>query len=980
MFLNTHSEYSFRYGTIPIRELVELFYFNKCEAAVLTDINSTSGVIEFIQACVEIDIKPVIGIEFRIKESTSFIGIAKNRAGWKELCLFLTVCKCESNDDFEIPHFHNVFIIYFDLPFEKYLLKEYEYLGIRLEDVKDLEGSSILSEYGSKMVVLAPITFRDPNEYYAHKILRSIDLNITWAQLSDCDSARSSEYIVSEEEILSHFVGYPEIIENTKLILDSCSISLETEEDLNKQVFTRSKKQDYDLLYNLTIQGCKLRFGNDDLYAMERTAKELAVINFHNFESYFLVAWDAIQYSKSKGFRHVGRGSGANSLVAYNLGISDVNPIDLELYFERFINPHRSSPPDFDIDFSWDERDDVTRYLIERYGKEHVALLGTYSTFKGKSIIREIGKVLGLPKFEIDKLIKYPLNKKDHHPYAEFIFKYGKVIEGLPNYLSIHAGGVLISEKPLTNNIALQMMPKGFPIVQADMYDAERWGYHKFDILSQRGLGHIKDAISIVKNNRGIEIHIDDVEAIKNDVNVKAKLKSGNCIGCFYIESPAMRGLLSKLKCDNYVHLVAASSIIRPGVAQSGMMREYIKRFHNPNCFEYIHEVFEKHLGETFGVMVYQEDVMKIVHHFSGLGLDESDVLRRIMTGKRKNSKTFESLKNKYYENCRERGYSEELSQEVWRQIASFSGYSFCKAHSASYAVESFQSLFLKTYFPKEFMVAVINNFGGFYSTELYFHEARMSGAKLEPPCINKSERLTSIYGDEIYVGFIHVSELRTELVQNIVSERIMNGSYKNVLDFVKRVEISKDQLEILIRVGSFRFSKLSKYQLMWEVNKVYNEAYKSKSEQVLFSTEETEDSILFLKDGVTDQAYDEIEFLGFPLSSPFDLLNESPRGDILSKEMKDHLGKEVIMIGYFVTKKHVTTVNKKHMNFGTFIDRDGDFFDTTHFPNVLSKYPFKGGGCYLVKGRVVVDFDFHSLDVTSMRRLAFKGDERFAH
>jgi DNA polymerase-3 subunit alpha len=248
------------------------------------------------------------------------------------------------------------------------------------------------------------------------------------------------------------------------------------------------------------------------------------------------------------------------------------------------------------------------------------------------------------------------------------------MIEKYPNYLSIHAGGVLVTQREITYHTALQMMPKGFPITHFDMYHAEDLGFHKYDVLSQRGLGHIKDAVDLIRINQGKAIDIHDVPKIKEDPQVKQQLYSGQCIGCFYIESPAMRGLLTKLHCDNYVHLVAASSIIRPGVAKSGMMREYIKRFHEPDKVEYLHPVFKENLGETFGVMVYQEDVMKIVHHFAGLDLDESDVLRRIMTGKKKSSDTFKRLMEKFWRNCRERQYPEELIAEVWRQVESFSG------------------------------------------------------------------------------------------------------------------------------------------------------------------------------------------------------------------------------------------------------------------------------------------------------------------
>jgi DNA-directed DNA polymerase III PolC len=551
--------------------------------------------------------------------------------------------------------------------------------------------------------------------------------------------------------------------------------------------------------------------------AADRVKRELKVIEKMHFAPYFLITWDIIRYARSAGFFHMGRGSGANSIVAYCLGITDVDPLELDLYFERFINPYRSSPPDFDIDFSWDERDDVTDYIFKRYGRDYTALLATYNTFKGRSIIRELGKVFGLPKDDIDRIVHEPLAAEKHHPYAKHIFHFGKQLDGLPNYLSIHAGGILISEKPLYAHTALQMMPKGFPVTHFDMHHAEDLGYHKYDVLSQRGLGHIKEAVDIIRVNRGVSVDIHDIPRIKADETVKAQLRSGRCIGCFYIESPAMRGLLTKLRCDNYVHLVAASSIIRPGVAQSGMMREYIHRYHHPHDFTYIHPVFAEHLGETFGVMVYQEDVMKIVHHFAGLDLDESDVLRRVMTGKKKSSTDFARLRQKYFDNCQSRGYPEELTQEVWRQIESFSGYSFCKAHSASYAVESFQSLWLKAYYPMEFMVAVINNFGGFYSTEFYVHEARMQGARIHPPCVNRSQLLTSIQGEDVYLGFIHLQGFERQLALDLLTERKRGGPFRDLGDFCRRLSPDATQVDLLIRISAFRFTGQSKYELMWE-------------------------------------------------------------------------------------------------------------------------------------------------------------------
>jgi len=978
LHLNTHTYYSLKYGTLSPKEVVAQAAARGITQLVLTDINNTSCAFQFIQACKKHNIKPILGIEYRLDNEFLYLGIAKNEEGWRELCKHLTDYSLKKEALPVIaPEWKNAYTIYRKLPKGVHNFLDNEYIGVRPSEVNHLF-SSYLKNHQEKLVVFSPITFLNQEGLRTHKLLRCIDLNIVVGKLEPSMHAKSNEIIYSCDELSNAFQQYPEILQNTSRIMDTCSIDMHNDYSHNRMTFTGSVKDDFALLEKLAINGCLSRYGGRNKKAMPRTKKELKVIHKLGFSSYFLITWDIIRYAHSVGYHHVGRGSGANSIVAFNLKITDVDPMELDLYFERFINPHRTSPPDFDIDFSWDERDDVTDYIFKRYGEEHTALLATYSTFKGKSIIRELGKVFGLPKANIDLIVDYPMDTERHHHFAKHIFRFGKLIEGFPNYLSIHAGGVLISERPLNYHTALQLMPKGFPIVHFDMYGAEDIGYHKYDVLSQRGLGHIKDTVKLVERNQGKAIDIHKVEEIKNDRNVRKQLKSGQCIGCFYIESPAMRGLLTKLKCDNYVHLVAASSIIRPGVAKSGMMREYIHRAHNPDSFTYIHPIFEEHLGETYGVMVYQEDVMKIVHHFSGLDLDESDILRRIMTGKRKNSDTFEKLREKYFRNCKERGYPDDLSLEVWRQIASFSGYSFCKAHSASFAVESFQSLYLKTYYPLEFMTAVINNFGGFYRTEVYVHEARMCGAQIEAPCANSSTYLTNIYDETIYIGLIHIADLEKKVAVKIVEERIVHGDYRDLKDFVNRVDISKEQLEILIRIGAFRFTGMNKYQLMWEKNAVHNPAVKQAQYATFFDVEQEDYDLPILEEGKYEQAFDEMELLGFPLCSPFTLLDGNISGNVINADLKNNLGRTVQILGYYVARKHVTTVNKRHMNFGTWLDTEGHFFDTVHFPPSLVRSPFTGRGCYLLKGKVVEDFGFPSIEVYTMERLPYVKDQRY--
>jgi DNA polymerase-3 subunit alpha len=510
------------------------------------------------------------------------------------------------------------------------------------------------------------------------------------------------------------------------------------------------------------------------------------------------------------------------------------------------------------------------------------------------------------------------------------------------------------------------------------MYTAEEIGFEKFDILSQRGIGHIRDCIDIVHENHGEEIDMHQVEKFKKDKQVRELLRKGETTGCFYIESPAMRGLLKKLRCDDYLTLVAASSIIRPGVAKSGMMREYIRRFHNPEEFEYAHPILKEQLSETYGVMVYQEDVIKVCHHFAGLDLADADVLRRAMSGKYRSKAAFQAIVNKFFENCRQRGYSQELTSEVWRQIESFAGYSFSKAHSASYAVESFQSLYLKARYPLEFMVAVINNFGGFYATWLYVNEARRWGANIHLPCVNRGQYATSISGKDIFLGFVHVNDLDTKTILNFIEERQRNGIYQNLEDFIRRTGISREQLILLIRLGAFRFTGKSKPELLWQAHLLLSGEKKKKKLPRLFSLKTPDYRMPRFEQQRIEDAYDEIELLGFPVgSSFFDMLKTSFRGELRARDLEQNIGRRVRMAGQLVTIKYVRTVNRQIMHFATFIDADGEFFDTVHFPQVLKQWPFTGNGVYLILGKIVSEFGQPSVEVEKMAALPLQADPR---
>jgi DNA polymerase-3 subunit alpha len=405
------------------------------------------------------------------------------------------------------------------------------------------------------------------------------------------------------------------------------------------------------------------------------------------------------------------------------------------------------------------------------------------------------------------------------------------------------------------------------------------------------------------------------------------------------------------------------------------MMREYILRSQakDDKWKESTPKIMQELMAETYGVMVYQEDVIKVAHYFAGLDLGEADMLRRGMSGKFRSRTEFAKVKQKFFDNCKTKGYPDTTTVEVWRQTESFAGYAFSKGHSASYAVESYMSLYLKAHYPMEFILGVLNNGGGFYSTEMYLHEARMLGAEVEAPCVNHSVLLNVLEDAQtIYIGFYLVRDLEERVVEAFLAEREQHGTFTSLADFVNRCAISKEQLMILVRVGAFRFSGKSKPELLWELHRLLGNKKKSQVDQRLFPAESRKFKIPELDQLDYEEAFDQMELLGFPLCSPFSLLKESPATKLLAKDLMSRLGKQVSIVGYLVTVKNTKTTQGKLMQFGTFVDQEGGWIDTVHFPPIVNKMPFRGKGCYLIEGKVVEEFGYASIEVSKMQRLDY--------
>lgn len=1076
MYLLCQTYFSMRYGMLSVEELVAQAAAQELPWLGLADINNASAWFDFTRRCQEAGIRPLLGIAFHLQteeytrgpqtastpqwcSTPLYWGIALRNAGLQQLNELLTRRSVEGEPLPRDPadQLPDCALLY---PLEHLPprpLRANEYVAIcsaeeahRLHALsKRCFGPHTVAALRPRAVAAPPVVLRSAEDWEYHRALRAIDRNTVYEAVEEDDCCPRDALLHPPETLQQAFQLLPAALLNAERIAHQCTAALDTQRPKNKRAYTRTPADDLQLLRLLAEKGLQRRYRHAPeatrTAARSRIHKELKVIAEMELCAYYLITWDFVQYAHSCGYWHVGRGSGANSIVAYCIGLTDVDPIELDLYFERFVNRHRATPPDFDIDFSWNERDAIIAYVFRRWGRRHVALQGAYVTFQPRALVRALGKAFGVPEGKLERWMGEgsSLSKPSHRrqyqsigslptepelltrrnaagkqqfrppngapePVKDRLLRFSQRLLNFPDHLSIHAGGILITEEPLTCYTPLMMMPKGFPVTHWDMYVAEENGFYKYDVLSQRGLGHIRSAVELIEAHRGVKVEITDVERFKQDRRCNELLRRGDTVGCFYIESPAMRQLLRKLDCADYPTLVAASSIIRPGVSASGMMRAYIERHarahgqnkgttydqrgqapatRDPRDMQYLHPELTRLLADTYGVMVYQEDVIKVCHHFAGMDLAEADLLRRAMSGKYRSSKAFEQVREKFFASCRQNNIEAAVAQELWRQIASFAGYSFSKAHSASFAVESYQSLYLKAHYPVEFYAAVINNFGGFYSTEFYVHAARLHGADVRPPCVQHSATLTTVAGNRLWLGLGLIKSLHQRTIDRIVAARRAHGAFTGLNDFLERVQPGLPQLDVLINAGALRFTGLTRAQLRRQSThralhpadtpQLFAPAAQPAAQPDADPAPPTETPL--------ERALHEVRSLGFPTADPFLLLKDADtrhRHCILAPEMRLHIGKKVQMIGYFICRKSVRTQPKdpqqprRIMAFGHWLDRHGYYFDSTHFPQSYARYPFVGRGFYWMEGTLTDDFGHPSIEVSRMELLPTRRPE----
>lgn len=854
--------------------------------------------------------------------------------------------------------------------------------------------------------------------------------------------------------------------------------------------------------------------------AVRRLDYELGVITRLQFADYFLLVHRIVAEAHARGFPTLGRGSAANSLVSYALGITDVCPLRHHLYFERFLNPERSAPPDIDVDFAWNQRDDILRWCFEFFGEGHVALIATIATLRTRQAIRETARAMGLGPREVDAFnrlheigyceedtgrrawdgtadrpddgeqdesvgrmgsgvdaVRESLSLARDEPWRTVLAHAGR-IAGFPHHFSIHCGGIVISPRPVADYVPLTRSAKGFVITQMDMYGVEDLGLVKIDLLGNRSLAVLGDAVALCEANgrgggaeaysegaaaaplsacaaggdaavfqreavrmkspgtrRGTSValagvmgivaapeasprggvaassdprplreRIRDLDAIAADPATRALIHAGDTMGCFYIESPAMRALFERLRCRNFEEVVAASSIIRPGVAESGMMQQYIVRHQSQRvapparrqparaggaCAP-AHPLMLRILPETYGVMVYQEDVLRVAHEVAGMALSEADLLRRAMSGKMRSRDAMAAIRDKFLAGARARGLAEDDIAEIWRQMSSFAGYSFCKGHSAAFAVLSFQVAYLKAHHPAEFFAAVLTNGGGFYGPDAYLGEARRRGLSVLPPCVNAAEKhYTGCSGRGsgpagwVRVGLEAIKGLSGTTLEAILAQRRRAGPYRSLADLICRTGASLGECRALAKAGALdalraagaptdaarqRPALMLEAELLWRAGA---------DGGLGLAGPET-----LLPEGgagvaapwsLRELCRHEAETLGFMLSAhPLDLV-EVPPDVVSAAAIRDHAGCRVRMAGWLIAAKLLATKTRRQpMKMLTLEDRSGTF-EATLFPRMYERFAPRTltRGPYLLTGRVDVSLGSPTLNVTGVEILA---------
>jgi len=678
--------------------------------------------------------------------------------------------------------------------------------------------ASFAKEEGLPIVATNNVHYADMKEYKVKELLNAIDQNTPVSQLEGYRTVE--QYLKSQKEMGRLFKDLPEAIGMTEEVASRCNLELELGKPRFPKYNTPSGESAYSYLCKLASSGTSEKYGALTPKIRNRLGQELDTIRKLGFCSYFLVVWDIVQWARKRGIRCQARGSAIDSLVVYALGISNVDPIEYNLLFERFMHPLRHEPPDIDLDIDRRRRDEVRDYIYHKYGTENVACVGTINTYMARGAIRDVGKALQVPREVIEdachgihylsasqlleKAATLPELKKSgiyKKPELADFFELCTAIDSFPKHLSVHLGGLLIGDGKLSNLVPLERSSGGDIISQYDKDDIERLGIVKLDLLSLPTLTVIEDTLANIKKNRGITIDIDRIP--RNDPKAFAILRDGKTIGTFQLESPAQREMAGRLLPSCFEDIIVSISLVRPGPLKSNMDKDYLPRRHGIRPVTYLHPKLKDALDETLGIILYQEQVLKVAHDLAGMSYAEADGFRRAMTHDR-TEEEMEKMRDSFIACSIKNRVSRKIAEKVFEQLASFAAYGFCKAHAVAYATLAYHTLWLKCHYPTEFFAAVLSNQPmGYYPPHVLVDDAKRFGVKILPPDINISSDCYTAENRAIRVSLKQIKGMSEEALASILLAR-SEGRLTSLRDLVLRTDVSRPILENLVRVGAF--------------------------------------------------------------------------------------------------------------------------------------------------------------------------------
>ena len=1027
--LRVATPWSFHRGASRVEDLARAAARRGIQVLAMADRQGLWGAVPFQRACEAEGVQPVHGLELRAGGATALL-LARDEAGWASLCRASTAVQLQDLDGLHggiassrvltdlLLETEGCFLLPFDAEVLRALLRERgpEDLAVPVPPGSSgLRALALAGELGLPAAAAPPVVAAEPADLERHRLLVAIGERTVRSRLGELPPGRRPEgpgaWLRGPAEQARDYAWAPEALEGAARLARACSFRIPLDRKRLPRFPVPGGRSASVWLARLCERGLRRRrVPRDDPRYRSQLRRELRQIEEQGFADYFLIVADIVRYAREQGIQNCGRGSAANSLVAWLLGLTQVDPLRHGLYFERFMNSGRTDCPDVDLDFAWDERDRILDYVYERYGRERVAMISTHQTFAARGAVRELALALGVPPAEIGPVTRaLPGHGRGaldpaalrRHPQARrldlasepwrTIFREAALLDGLPRHLGVHPGGVVIAPSPLTDHLPLQRAAKEtgsgrVVLTQWDMGPVEEAGLVKIDLLGNRGLAVIRDCVREVERHTGLRLDLERVDPVA-DTRTRMLLERGDTMGCFYIESPSMRSLLRKLRCRSFEVLVAASSIIRPGISSSGMMQAYIERYHEVRRTGrhdeswYLLPELRELLGETFGVMAYQEDVLKIAERVAGMTAAEADGLRRAMTKKR-SWQHIETYRLRFLEGARRRGAPEEAARELWRQIESFSGYSFCKAHSASYAEVSCRSAFLRAHHPAEFLAAVLRNQGGYYSTFAYLSEARRMGLRLELPDLNRAGEDFEGAAGTVRVGLGRIRGLSLSWVRRLLRERERGGPFASVEDLVGRLPLPAAVLETLARAGALdrlpdglnRAERLRQAALYARRRADPRTAPGSLFAEAALPPRRPPPAPEFPRERLLHL---EMETLGFLVSAhPLELFRDAIHrsGAVPARELRRHVDRPVRLVGWQVTQKPIRTRKGDPMGFLSFEDTTA-LYEAVLFPRAWRRLApwLLTAGPYLLEGVPREEHGVVTVEVQDLRLLERK-------